>query len=262
MQIDILKLVEIVKETRNLLMNNEEASQVTVKGAKDYVTQVDLHVQEYMRRRLGEEWPEIQFMGEEKDNSDLDFEGALWILDPVDGTTNLIHDYQNSAVSLGLCDHGEIVAGVIYQPFSGETFYARKGQGAYLNGKRIHVTDVSDIGESLISFGTTPYEREYADRNFAMLKKIFMDSQDIRRIGSAAVDLAYVACGRTEAFFEMNLKPWDFAAGIIIIEEAGGTVTDYEQNRIVPWKNSNILASNGKIGKILAEKYIAEVDWK
>lgn len=256
MQVDIWKLVEIVKETKRFLLNNEEAAQITEKGTADYVTQVDLHVQEYMRRRLAEEWPEIQFMGEEKDNSDLDFEGALWILDPVDGTTNLIHDFQCSAVSLGLCDHGEVICGVIYQPFTDEVFYAQKGQGAYLNGKPIHVTEASTMAESLISFGTTPYEKSYADRNFALFKKVFMDCQDLRRMGSAAIDLAYVACGRHEAFFEQNLKPWDFAAGMIIVEEAGGTVTDFEQNRIVPWKNSNILGSNGKIGKILAEKYL------
>lgn len=257
MQIDILKLVDIVKETKSLLLNNDEASQVMEKGTADYVTQVDLHVQEYMRHRLGREWPEIQFMGEEKDNSDLDFAGALWILDPVDGTTNLIHDFQCSAVSLGLCDQGEIVCGVIYNPFTDEVFYAAKGEGAYLNGKPIHVTDVSEIGKSLISFGTTPYEKNYADRNFALFKKVFMDCQDLRRMGSAALDLAYVACGRHEAFFEQNLKPWDFAAGTIIVKEAGGTVTDFEQNELIPWKNSNILGSNGKIGKILAENYLA-----
>lgn len=257
MQVDILKLVDIVKETKSLLLNNDEASQVIEKGTADYVTQVDLHVQEYMRRRLGQEWPEIQFMGEEKDNSDLDFGRAFWILDPVDGTTNLIHDFQCSAVSLGLCDQGEIVCGVIFNPFMDEVFYAAKGQGAYLNGKRIHVTDVSEIGKSLISFGTTPYEKAYADQNFALFKKVFMDCQDLRRMGSAALDLAYVACGRHEAFFEQNLKPWDFAAGTIIVKEAGGTVTDFEQNELVPWKNSNILGSNGKIGKILAEKYLA-----
>ncbi len=256
MKIEMQKLTEIVREVKPFLFDKEEASHITAKGAKDYVTQVDLHVQEYMKRRLAEEWPEIQFMGEEGDNSSLDLEGAFWILDPVDGTTNLIHDYRCSAVSLGLCDHGEIICGVIYQPYTEEVFYAQKGEGAYLNGKQIHVTDVDTIGESLIAIGTTPYEREYAARNFALFQKIYMDCQDLRRSGSAAIDLAYVACGRHEAFFEMNLKPWDFAAGIIIIEEAGGSVTDFEQKRIIPWKNSNILSSNGKVGKLLAEKYM------
>lgn len=256
MKIDILKLVEIVKETRPLLLNNDEASQIIEKGTADYVTQVDLHVQEYMKNRLSQEWPEVQFMGEEKDNSELDFDGALWILDPVDGTTNLIHDFQCSAVSLGLCDQGEVICGVIYNPFTNEVFYAAKGEGAFLNGKQIHVTDVTEIGKSLISFGTTPYEKGYADQNFALFKKVFMDCQDLRRMGSAAIDLAYVACGRHEAFFEQNLKPWDFAAGLIIVSEAGGTVTDFAQNRIDPCKNSNILASNGKIGKILSENYL------
>lgn len=255
------KLTAIIRETRELVLNEQEASQVTVKGAADYVTQVDFHVQEYVRSRLAELWPDIQFMGEEGpsgkgDKSGLDFDKAVWILDPVDGTTNLIHGFRHSAVSLGLCVGGEVVCGVIYLPFTDEMFYAAKGEGAYLNGRPIHVSRAASMAESLISVGTTPYEHEYADRNFELFKKIFLDCQDIRRIGSAAIELAYVACGRLEAFFEMNLKPWDFAAGTILIEEAGGTVTDFEGRKPVPWENGNIIGSNGAVGRILIEKYM------
>lgn len=258
MRTDIDRLIGIVKETRKMLLDQEEASHVKKKGRSDYVTQVDLHVQEYLRTRLAEEWPDIQFMGEEKDNSRLDFDGAVWILDPVDGTTNLIHGFMQSAVSLGLCDRGEVVCGVIYQPFTDELFHAVKGEGAFLNGRRIHVSGAETMEESLISVGTTPYEHEYADRNFALFKKIFLDCQDIRRIGSAAIELAFVACGRLDAFFEQNLKPWDFAAGTILIQEAGGTVTDFDGNRPVPWKNCNIIGSNKKVGRLLVEKYMKE----
>ena len=174
----------------------------------------------------------------------------------MDGTTNLIHDFRNSAVSLGLCDKGEMVCGVVYQPFSGEVFHAVRGEGACLNQKPIHVSSAASMAESLISIGTTPYEHEYADRNFEIFKKVFLDCQDIRRIGSAAIELCFVACGRLEAFFEMNLKPWDYAAGLLIIEEAGGSVTDFEGRKPQPWKRGNIVGSNGRLGQILVEQYM------
>lgn len=253
---DMEKLIGMIREAGSFFENREEASRITVKGAADYVTQVDVHVQEFLRGRLEQEWPEIQFMGEESDNSDVDPDGAFWILDPVDGTTNLIHGFMHSAISLGLCEGGQIVCGVIYQPFTSELFSARKGHGAFLNGVPIRVSEARDMSECLISVGTTPYEHEYADRNFEIFKKIFLDCQDIRRIGSAAIELAYVACGRIDAFFEMNLKPWDFAAGIILIKEAGGTVTDFEGQDPVPWRNCHILGSNEKIGGILREQYL------
>ena len=256
MKMDIIKLAEVVKETGRFLNDREEASRIRVKGVSDYVTQVNLHVQEYLSRRLAEEWPQIQLMGEEKDNSDLDFDGAFWILDPVDGTTNLIHDFMHSAVSLGLCEKGEVTCGVIYQPFTDEVFYAAKGEGAWQNGRPIHVSEAACMADSLISIGTTPYEHEYADRNFALFKKIFLDCQDIRRIGSAAIELAYVACGRLDAFFEMNLKPWDFAAGTILIQEAGGTLTGFDGKKVIPWKNADVVGSNGPVGRLLVEHYL------
>lgn len=256
MQIDKQKLFDIVKEGGALFRNREEAAHITVKGVSDYVTQVDFHVQELIRTRLMREWPQVQFMGEEKDNSDIDFTKAVWILDPVDGTTNLIHDFRQSAVSLALYDGGEPVCGVVYQPYTEELFFAETGKGAFLNGKPIHVSGAKTMGECLISIGTAPYEHEYADRNFDLFKRIFLDCQDIRRLGSAAIDLAYVACGRIDAFFEMNLKPWDFAAGRILVQEAGGTVTDFAGNSPDFRKKGSILGSNGTIGKLLVKQYM------
>lgn len=256
MKVDAAKIMELARTVKPLFLDHEGASRIQVKGVANFVTQVDLQVQEMIQKGLRNLYPDIQFMGEEKDNSEIDFDGAVWILDPVDGTTNLIHDFRNSAVSLGLCDRGEMVCGVVYQPFTDEVFHAQKGKGAFLNRKPIHVSASASMGESLISIGTTPYEHAYADRNFAIFKKVFLDCQDIRRIGSAAIELCFVACGRLEAFFEMNLKPWDFAAGLLIIEEAGGTVTDFEGGRPLPWEKGNIVGSNGKIGRILVEQYL------
>ena len=248
--------VQAVLEAGELLADPAAVRSIRAKSETDYVTNVDLAVQEFLRERLAALAPDIQFMGEEQDNSALDLTRPCWILDPVDGTTNLIHDFRNSAVSLGLCDKGEMICGVVYQPFSGEVFHAVRGEGACLNQKPIHVSSAVSMAESLISIGTTPYEHEYADRNFEIFKKVFLDCQDIRRIGSAAIELCFVACGRLEAFFEMNLKPWDYAAGLLIIEEAGGSVTDFEGRKPQPWKRGNIIGSNGRLGQILVEQYM------
>ena len=193
--------------------NRKVANQVREKGACDYVTAVDEAVQKFIQQKLGELYPHIQFMGEGQDNSAIDMEGLVWVLDPVDGTTNLAHDYRNSAISLALLNNGEVVLGIIYNPFSNEMYYAQKGEGSFLNGKAIHVSPAKTMGESLISIGTSPYFKEEAEENFKLFTDIFKDCQDIRRCGAASLDLAYVACGRIDGYVENRLKIWDYAAG-------------------------------------------------
>lgn len=254
MKIDVRKVIETVLSVRPLLLDHERAARIRVKGVADFVTQVDVQVQEHLKRALGEQYPDIQFMGEEKDNSEIDFGGSVWILDPVDGTTNLIHDFRQSAVSLALCEERILKFGVIYQPYTGEIFHAQRGKGAWLNGVPIHVSDVKDMERSLISIGTSPYNHEFADRNFELFKAVFLRCSDIRRLGSAAMDLAYVACGRTDAFFEQYLKPWDYAAGLLLIQEAGGTVTDFRGNPVDVTGPSDMIAGNGSIGEQLLKE--------
>lgn len=256
MKIDEKRVIEAVCSVKPLLLDQERASRIQVKGVADFVTQVDIQVQEFLKNSLGELYPEIQFMGEEKDNSEIDFTGSVWILDPVDGTTNLIHDFRQSAVSLALCEGGRLEFGLIYQPYTGEIFHTQRGAGAWLNGVPIHVSQVRDMSKSLIAIGTSPYNHEMADWNFEVFKEVFLNCSDIRRLGSAALDLAYVACGRTDAFFERYLKPWDFAAGILLVQEAGGTVTDYNGNPVDVTKPSDIVAGNGKIGEELVERFL------
>ncbi len=241
------KLLELIKETKKIALDRGSAHDVAVKGLADFVTKVDMGVQEFLRPRLAELYPQVQFMSEEKDNSDIDFGGRVWVLDPIDGTTNLIHDYKMSAVSIGMVDNGVPVMGVVYNPFTDELFYARKGSGAFLNGEPVKVTGADTLAKSLISVGTSPYRKELADKNFEIIKKLFIASEDIRRCGSAALDLCYAACGRIDAFFERNLKPWDYSAGIIILREAGGMVTDMEGNEPSYQIPSDIVATNGKI---------------
>ena len=155
--IEILKVQEIVREAAKIFSNRNAAEQIKQKGVFDYVTAIDEAVQEFIQKELSDLYPQIQFMGEEKDNSDIDMSGQVWVLDPVDGTTNLIHDYQNSAISLALIDNSEIILGIIYNPFSDEMFYAEKDKGSFLNGKRIYVSDAEQMKDSLISVGTSPY---------------------------------------------------------------------------------------------------------
>lgn len=245
--INLHTVIELVKNTRQYFEDREMASHIEEKGVADFVTETDMNVQTYLCSSLQKLYPDIQFMGEERDNSDIDFSGMFWILDPVDGTTNLIHHYNHSAVSLALACAGELLAGIIYCPYTDELFSACKNEGAFLNGSPIHVSDVTCLKDSLISVGTTPYQHEHAERVFDTIKRVFLQCHDIRRTGSAAIDLANVACGRTEAYFEMNLKPWDFAAGLLLVEEAGGTVSTYTGTSVPLNRPANILASNGVV---------------
>ena len=182
--------------------------------------------------------------------------GHLEELDPVDGTTNLIHDYRASVISLALMQEGSVVLGMIYNPYTDELFSAQKGKGSYCNGQKIEVSGAETMEKCLIAIGTSPYYKEMAEENFKVFQAIFKDCQDIRRSGSAALDLAYVACGRIEAYFERKLKIWDYAAGMLLVREAGGQVTDYRGNDVDTEMISNITAANPKINSLLTKKYL------
>ncbi len=247
------KLIELIKETKTIISDRISAREVTVKGRADFVTSVDIGVQEFLRPRLKEMYPDVQFMSEEKENSDIDMSGKVWILDPIDGTTNLIRDYKMSAVSLALVDNGEPVMGIVYNPFTDELFSAKKSEGAYMNGERIRVTDIDRIENSLISTGTSPYYKHMADGIFDIMKRFYVAAMDIRRSGTAALDLCYIACGRTDGYFERSLKPWDYAAGVVILRESGGMVTDINGNEPDYAAPTDIVASNGKLHMAIAD---------
>ena len=239
------QVIQAVREAGACLTDPAAVHSIRAKGETDYVTNVDLAVQELLRERLAVLTPDIQFMGEEQDNSRLDWHRPCWILDPVDGTTNLIHDCHQSCVALALWDGEKLVFGCCYNPFREETFVAELGKGAYLNGQPIHVSDMSEMEKALVIVGTSPYEREKTDRVFDMVKRIFQRSADIRRLGSAELDLCWVACGRADCYVEYNLKPWDYAAGSVILHEAGGKLSDCAgQDPKLPF-NSDICCSNG-----------------
>lgn len=248
---DYEKIIKLVHQTRPIIMDEAARHAVTVKGAADFVTKVDTNVQAFLKDALYTLAPDVQFMAEENKINDIDWTGRTWILDPIDGTTNLIYHYGLSAVSLAYCEAGRLMFGVIYNPYTGETFHAIRRQGAWLNGKSIHVSSKAALCDSLIAVGTSPYNKELAPANFKIFQQIYEKSLDIRRSGSAALDLAYVACGRLDGYIERNLKPWDYAAGTLIVEEAGGRVTTYKD--IPPALNANqdLAASNGLIHQAL-----------
>lgn len=247
-KIDIAKVVNLVKETDRIVFDDEAAASVTVKGAADYVTKVDMGVQEFLKKELARLYPDIGFIGEEQERFLPDPESSYWILDPIDGTTNLIYHYGMSAVSLGLYEKGKMVFGVVYNPFRGELFTAAAGQGAYLNGKEISVSETEDMSKVLIAYGSSPYEKERAHELFGIFEKIFLSCADFRRSGSAALDLCYVACGRQDAYIEQNLKPWDYAAGALVLQEAGGCVGTWKADVPLPYlENADVCATNGKV---------------
>ncbi|NLW73405.1 MAG: inositol monophosphatase [Clostridiales bacterium] len=223
---DFDRVVEVLHGVRNIVLDPALSSRVTVKNPADYVTGTDYAVQEYLRVALAGIYPGAALVSEENPQNNYGSR-AVWILDPIDGTTNLIHGYGKSAVSLALVADGEGVFGAVYNPFSDEMFTARRGGGAYLNGRPIHCAERRSLSECLANTETSPYYKESSEVSFEILRRLFLRCQDIRVLGSAALGLAYVAAGRADLFMSRNLKPWDHAATGIIIKEAGGCISDF-----------------------------------
>lgn len=232
-----------------------EVGGVTVKpGDANFVTVFDVKVQELLIGGLREIFPDAVFFAEEQDNSAVDLSrGKCFIIDPIDGTTNFIHGMNWSGISVGMLSDGEPVLGVIYDPFRGEYYFAAKGQGAYRNGERIHVSE-RPLDKALIAFGTSPYRKgEFSEDSFRKAHEIFLRCADLRRSGSAALDLYNVACGRMDAFFEFTLSPWDYAAGAVIVTEAGGKLTGFDGKSVPFDRQGSMLCSNGLIHEELRE---------
>lgn len=243
----IEQAVKAVRKAGALLTDQSAVRNIWAKSETDFVTNVDVTVQETLKAQLASLAPEIQFMGEEQDNSRLDWNRPCWILDPVDGTTNLIHSFQHSAISLALAEGGQIVFGMVYNPYSGECFTARRGCGAWRNGRFIHVSSVSRLEDSLLCAGTVPGRRELADKAFCQMRNLYNVCQDIRRTGCASLDLCWVACGRLDGYVELFLQPWDYAAGLLIVNEAGGRITAPDGSPLSLCQGGPLLASNGKL---------------
>ena len=215
-------LKQIAMKAGQAFLQRHLTSVVSKEGHANFVTNIDCRVQEYLEKALPQLAPGSKFIGEEKENQALTDE-LTWIVDPLDGTTNMIHDYRMSAVSIALCEGKKPITGLIWQPYTREMFYAEAGGGAFLNDHLIHVSE-TPFRNALVAVGTAPYYEELEKTGMAMAAAFLHSCADIRRSGSAALDLAYLACGRHDVFFEMRLKPWDYAAGSLIVQEAGGKV--------------------------------------
>ena len=216
------ELTGIAVKAGEFFLERDLTSVASKEGHANYVTNIDCRVEAYLDETLLQLLPGSAFIGEEKENQALGDE-PTWIVDPLDGTTNMIHDYRLSAVSIALCRMKKPALGLIWQPYTRELFYAEAGSGAFLNGRPIQVSRVP-FPEALVAFGTAPYYEELERTSLSLALDFLHECADIRRSGSAALDLAYLACGRHEIFFEMRLKPWDYAAGSLIVQEAGGKV--------------------------------------
>jgi myo-inositol-1(or 4)-monophosphatase len=221
----------IVRETGQWILqqsNQFTSSDIVYKGTNDLVSFVDQQAEAKLKLSLSLIFPEADFIAEEtSSNYDQVGDGYYWVIDPLDGTTNFLHKLPIFAVSVGLIYQKQPILGLIYEPNRDELFTAAKGQGAHLNGKPIRVSPQNSLSKSLLATGFPYYDFSYQDRYVELLKELMRSSHGLRRMGAAAIDLAYTACGRFEGFFEANLKPWDVAAGKIIIEEAGGMVTNF-----------------------------------
>ena len=225
---------------------------IRMKGEIDLVTEADVAAESAIIASLDEDAPGIAIMAEESFQGQADMEQRTWIIDPLDGTTNFAHGIPIFAVSIGLLDKGRPLAGVIYCPMQDELFCTSRGGGAWLNDRPIRVTGTDFLVQALVATGF-PYDiRKYVDQVLAQTRAVLPKVRDIRRMGAAAVDLAYVACGRLDGFWEAALKPWDTAAGWLLVEEAGGRVTGFAGQPYTPFRGE-ILASNSLLHPLLID---------
>lgn len=239
------------------------AARTIVKAnAYDLVTEVDKACEEIVRRHVGEQFPQHQILGEEgvAPGSEASAQAVeesraaeyLWVIDPIDGTTNFIHGLPASVVSIGVAHRGEVIVGVIYDPFADELFVARKGEGAYLNGERIHVSTEATLPEALLATGFPTDLAKARVLNMRGMMALTPIVRNVRAFGTAAMHLAYVAAGRLTGFWEMDLNAWDLSAGSLLIQEAGGRVTDTRGTNYHLGVR-HILATNGLIHDAMLE---------
>ena len=242
------EILERIRQAGEIILSanyHEDNNLHSKSGTANFVTEYDLKVQDFLYKSLAEVIPDANFIGEESESNDIAKlnQGYSFIIDPIDGTTNFIHNYKHSCISVALLKDDEIIFGAVYNPYMDELFHAEKNKGAYLNNNPIHAGS-HNLHDGLVCFGTSPYYRNLADNTFDLLKRLFLNSRDIRRSGSAALDLCYVACGRCDVFFEMILSPWDYAAGSLIISEAGGIITSMNGEPVTLDVPSSVIAAN------------------
>ena len=237
-----------MKASRSLIRDFGEIEnlQVSAKGPGDFVTSADKRTEKILIDELQKAHPEYGIVTEETGIINKNNRKNRWIIDPIDGTLNFLNGVPQFAISIGYEENGEIKCGVIFNPISNEMFCAEKGNGAYLNNGRIRVSNKKKINDALLVTGGPKGASKIKDKIFSEYIKVSNNVLHVRKFGSAALDMAYVACGRFDGFWQRELNYWDIAAGIIILKEAGGLVDFFENNESSPLKK-NILATNSNI---------------
>lgn len=227
------QIAAIVKEAGEIVLSAHDIAAHTHEksSAADLVTEYDLAVENFLKEKLPPLVPGAIFYGEEEQENADPATGWAFIVDPIDGTTNFVRGLRQSAVSVALAKDGVIEYGVVLDPYKAELFSARRGGGAFLNGSLIHVSD-RPLSQGVFGMGTAIYRREYLAPTMRLTEQLFRRSCDFRRMGAAALDLCNVACGRTELFFEFSLCPWDYAAGSLLVTEAGGVISTLDGQQI------------------------------
>ena len=245
---DVLELaVQAAREAGTILRNYAARGfEITNKGRINLVTEADLASEKHITEMIAARYPTHRIIAEESGISHHCEYEYCWIIDPLDGTTNFAHGFPCYAVSIGIERHGELIAGAIYDPSRDEMFAAERGAGATLNGKKIQVSEVDSLEKALVVSGF-PYDvRERMDEYLPAWRLFLEKAQGVRRLGAAAIDLACVACGRMEGFWEYGLNAWDMAAGAVIVEEAGGRMTKLDGSGFDPYDPS-MLCTNARV---------------
>ena len=238
---------DIVRSARDVAAHTHEKT-----SAADLVTEYDLAVENFLKEKLPPLVPGSIFFGEEEAENADPARGWAFIVDPIDGTTNFVRGLHQSAISVALARDSKVEYGVVYDPFKDELFTARRGGGARLNGRPIQVS-ARPLSEGVFGMGTAIYKREYLAPTMRLTEQLFRRSCDFRRMGAAALDLCYVACGRYDVFFEYSLCPWDYAAGSLIVTEAGGYASTLEGTPLPITERSGVWISNDVNKDILRE---------
>lgn len=239
------KICRIARECGEFIKNADRSHMCidAKEGPANFVTEYDKKVEQMLREKLASVVPDAVFMGEEGDDNRFTDKGKCFIVDPIDGTTNFIKDYHMSCISIGLYNDGSPWIGVVYNPYLDEMFWAEKGKGAFCNGKKLSVSK-QPLSNGIVLFGTAPYHEELNEKSFELAFKYFKKALDIRRSGSAALDLCAIASGRAELYFELLLSPWDYAAGALLVTEAGGVITDADGNPLKHGFATSVIARN------------------
>lgn len=236
---------QIVRQAGQIILSAHDIqNSVSEKqGIGNFVTTYDVKVQNFLQEKLLALAPDAHFVGEEEDTHADVLTGLAFIVDPIDCTANFVRGMKHSAVSVGVAQDGILQMGVVYNPYRDELFSGKKGCGATCNGQPIHVSD-RPLSEGVFCFGTAPYDRSLREHTFRIASRLMERMQDLRRFGSAALDLCDVACGRVDLGFECILQPWDYAAGALIVAEAGGIVTQLDGSPITLNRPCSIVSGN------------------